>query len=174
MRPKLAAIVSLVLLCLGPTVALAQEAAEPAGEPAVYFSGTFENTLTEMPDPVPNPETGMLEVRDGRLEFQSEGGDPRISGPYVVDPIHMDIDPRTGVGRMWGIGHVTGDGGGFEGAIWGLHYPLTEEISGYTGSGWLRGNGDYEGLIYFYRGTFDGEQPVFEGIIFEGEAPPLQ
>jgi hypothetical protein len=174
MRVLAASVVTLALLCLGPATVMAQDEATPASEPAVYVSGTFENTVTEMPDPVPNPETGVLEVRNGHLEFVSEGGDPRLADPYVVDPINMDIDPRTGVGRMWGTGHYDGPDGGFEGAIWGLHYPVGEDVSGYTGSGWLTGSGAYEGLVYFYRGSFDGEEGVFEGIIFEGEAPPLE
>ena len=174
MRLLPTSMLTLTLLCLGPAAVMAQEEAVPAPEPAVYFTGTFENTVTELPEPVLNPETGMLEVRNGHIEFESVASDPRIGNPYVIDPLHMDIDPQTGVGRMWGTGRQATDEGAFEGAIWGLHYPITEEVSGYTGSGWLTGSGAYEGLTYFYRGSFDGEQSVMEGIIYEGEAPPLE
>ena len=110
-------VTTLALLSAGATAMVAQdEEAMPAGEPAVYFTGTFEELPPEMPDPVMNPETGVLEVRDGRLEFVSEGGDPRIDGPYVVEPFNMDIDPMTGVGRMWGTGRITTDEGAWEGA----------------------------------------------------------
>lgn len=175
MRTIGTAIATLALLCLGATAVVAQDdEAMPASEPATYFTGTFEEMPPELPDPVMNPETGVLEVRDGRLQFVAETTDPRVTGPYVIEPFHMDIDPVTGAGRMWGTGHVIRDGGMFEGAISGLHYPLTEEISGYTASGWLTGTGDFEGLTYFYRGSRDGEQMSFEGIIYEGEAPPLE
>jgi hypothetical protein len=168
-------ITTVALLCVGAAgVAAQDDEAMPEREPAVYFTGTFEQAPPDLPDPVMNPETGVLEIRGGRLEFESQATDPRVTGPYVVDPLNMDVDPATGVGRMWGTGHVIRDGGAFEGAIWGLHYPVTEEVSGYTGSGWLTGSGDFEGLTYFYRGTFDGEQTFVEGIIYEGEPAPLE
>ncbi|MGD8684766.1 MAG: hypothetical protein PVG27_12530 [Chloroflexota bacterium] len=169
------AVATLALLSVGATAVVAQDdEAMPAGEPAVYFTGTFEEMPPQMPDPVMNPDTGVLEIREGRLEFVSEGGDPRAAGPYVVEPFHMDIDPVTGVGRMWGTGQIVNEDGAWEGAIWGLHYPLTEEVSGYTGSGALTGSGAYEGLTYFYRGTFDGEERFFEAIIYEGDPAPLE
>ena len=174
MRTTIAAITTLALICLGSTTVVAEDEAASATEPAVYVRGTFENSVEQMPDPVMNLDTGVLEVRDGHLEFTSEGSDPRLADPYVIDPLHMDIDPRTGVGRMWGTGRYEDPEGSWEGAIWGLHYPVSEEVSGYTGSGWLTGSGAYEGLVYFYRGSFDGEESVFEGIILEGEAPPLK
>ena len=170
MRTVLASITTLALLCLAPMAAAAGEEAAPAGEPAVYFSTTFTGTVEELPDPVVNPETGVLEVRGGHLEFEAEGGDPRLANPYVIDPFHMDIDPTTGVGSMWGTGHYEDADGSWEGAIWGMHYPVTEEDSGYTTSGWLSGSGAYEGLTHFYRGSFDG----VESVVFEGEAPPLE
>ena len=176
MRTALASIVALVLLCLSPTAVLAQEDAEDqdSAAPATYFTGTFERVFEELPEPVMNPDTGMLEVRGGKLEYLGDIDDPRIAPNYVVDPLHMDIDPVTGAGRMWGTGHSVGKTGAFEGPIWGMHYPITEEVSGFTASGWLPGSGDYEGLTYFYRGSFDGEQSFMEGLIYEGEAPPLQ
>ena len=174
MRTTITAITTLSRVCLGSVTAVAEDEATSAAEPAVYVSGTFENTVEQMPEPVMNPDTGVLEIRDGHLEFTSEGGDPRLADPYVIDPLHMDIDPQTGVGRMWGTGHYEDPEGSWEGAIWGLHYPISEEDSGYTGSGWLTGSGAYEGLVYFYRGSFDGEESVFEGIVYAGEAPPLQ
>jgi hypothetical protein len=174
MRTALASIVALVLLCLGPTAVLADDEADVQAVPATYFTGTFERVLEELPDPVMNPETGMLEVRGGKLEYAGDIGDPRVAPTYLVDPFHMDIDPVTGAGRMWGTGHSVSETGAFEGPIRGFHYPITEEISGFTASGWLPGSGEYEGLTYFYRGTFDGEESFMEGLIYEGEAPPLE
>ena len=175
MRTICVSVATLALLSVSVTAVVAQdEEAMPARDPAVYFTGTFEELPPEMPDPVMNPDTGVLEVRDGRLEFIHEAGDPRVAGPYVIEPFHMDIDPATGVGRMWGTGRMEHDTGAWEGPIWGLHYPLTEEVSGYTGSGALTGSGAYEGLTYFYRGTFDGEERFAEAIIYEGEPAPLE
>ena len=45
-------------------------------------------------------------------------GDPRTEGSYAIDPFHMDIDPTTGVGRMWGTGHIENDDGS-----WGRDRP---------------------------------------------------
>ena len=176
MRTTTAVIATLALLCVGATGVVAQETDEvaPAAEPSVYFTGTFENTGLELPDPIPNLDTGVLEVRGGWIEFMTESEDPRIAGPYRIEPFHMDIDPLTGIGRMFGTGHVIREDGAFEGPIRGVSRPLTEEVDAYTASGWLTGSGAYEGLTYFYRATYDGEEAFAEGIVFGGEAPPLE
>ena len=53
MRTTTAVIATLALLCVGATGVVAQETDEvaPAAEPSVYFTGTFENTGLELPDP---------------------------------------------------------------------------------------------------------------------------
>ncbi|MEX1343660.1 MAG: hypothetical protein AB1Z63_03195 [Candidatus Limnocylindrales bacterium] len=169
------AIATLALLLVAATAVAAQEdEAMPAGDPAVYFTGTFEELPPELPVPVMNPETGVLEIRDGRLEFISEAGDPRTEGPYAVDPFHMDIDPTTGVGRMWGTGHIENDDGSWDGTVRGMHYPVAEGVDGYTAFGVLSGSGAYEGLTYSYRASFDGEDASVEAIIYEGEPAPVE
>ena len=169
------AVATLALLLVGATAVVAQEdEAMTTGEPAVYFTGTFESLPPELPDPVMNPKTGVLEVRDGRLEFVTEPGDPRIAGPYVVEPFHMDIDPTTGVGRMWGTGSIENDEGAWDGVVRGLHYPAADGVDGYTAFGVLTGSGAYEGQTYSYRASFDGEDAFVEAIIYEGEPTPVE
>ena len=176
MRTAMTTILTLGLLCTGATAVAAQETdmTMPETAPSVYLTGTWTDGPAHLPDPLPNPETGILEMRDGSIEFMVQSEDPRIDGPYRIDPIHMDIDPNTGIGRMWGTGHIVRDDGAFEGPFRGFTRPISEGVDAYTGSGWYTGSGAFEGLSYYYRATFDGETPFYEALIFEGEVPPAE
>ena len=131
------AVATLALLLVGATAVVAQEdEAMTTGEPAVYFTGTFESLPPELPDPVMNP--------------------------------------KTGVGRMWGTGHIENDEGAWDGVVRGLHYPAADGVDGYTAFGVLTGSGAYEGQTYSYRASFDGEDALVEAIIYEGEPTPVE
>jgi hypothetical protein len=174
MRKLAITIISAGLLAIGTSGVVAQdEEAAPEMEPQSWYT-TTSFVQTGMMLPEMEMVDGVVQLRDGWLEFTSYHPDPRTAGVYRIDPINWDMDPATGMAWMWGTGHHEGETGGFEGPISGTIHPIEEGIDGFTATAWLTGTGEYEGLTYWYRGTFDGEYGQLEQLIYEGDPPPME
>ena len=140
MRTVLATVAVVALLCLTTASVVAEETKEAEeaaaqAEPTVYMAGAGAFEPTDLLFPTPVMVDGVLQSRGGFIEFMVKSDDPRIDGPYRVQPFNMDIDPLTGISRMWGTGHIVREDGSFSGPVAGYTRPVGEGVDAHTGSG---------------------------------------
>lgn len=172
-----------VILAIGGSVALFGGALAPAQEAATVPAAAAST------QPVPEPEAlngaGVRVTGTGGghiLEMGEISGDelrdrvattmylsttdPRVMGE---DRFVHNIDAYRGdLGPEWGTYRLENDGGAWEGTLDGYFAgPMTHL------SGWLTGEGDYEGLTYYMEYVLDNYSFGVEinGIIFAGDPP---
>lgn len=111
-----------------------------------------------------------MQIRGVHATTDEVASDPRVSGTGTLVG-NIDVYGRNG--PQWGTFRIENEGGAWDSTWRGVNYGGSLD----TGSAWLVGSGDYEGLTYYY--TFGGNNSDLvletEGLIFPGEAPaPLQ
>jgi hypothetical protein len=152
------------LLCLalgGPP--MVAQSPEPVG--SVHVTGT-ETLHPDIRFDSQKMVDGVLQIRGVHATSDEVASDPRVSGTGTIvgntDVYGMD-------GPQWGTFRIENDGGAWEGTYRGVIYGGSLD----SGTAWMVGSGDYEGLTYFY--TFGGNNTDLvletEGLIFPGEAP---
>ncbi len=94
--------------------------------------------------------------------------DPRVGGTYRYT---QNAHDHGGMGPNWGTMRVENDDGAWEGPVSGYWYGSNTYMSGC-----LKGEDAYEGLSYCLRGSTDGGPNFieFDGLIYQGDPPPLQ
>ena len=96
-----------------------------------------------------------------------EVDDPRVSGTQTYTQYAADYG---GFGPSWGTFRIEDGAGAWVGEVSGIHVPSSGHFSG-----WLTGEGAYEGLVLYYRGDHgQGFNVTFSGVIYPAAAPPLE
>jgi hypothetical protein len=151
----------LVCLALGAPV-MAQEASPTA---AVHVTGT-ETLHSDITVPPGDVVDGVMQIRGIHATTDEVSSDPRVSG---TGTIVGNVDVYGMHGPQWGTFRIENEGGAWEGTWRGVIYGGTVD----TGTAWLVGSGDYEGLTYYYIFGGNNSDLVLEteGLIFPGEAP---
>jgi hypothetical protein len=98
--------------------------------------------------------------------IQMEMSDPRVSGE-VRFLHHADDYGRVGV--EWGTYRLENDEGAWQGPVSGFYGPRETRTSG-----WLAGEGAYEGLTYYLESVIDHGTLIMtiNGMVYPG-APPM-
>lgn len=172
MRTLRLSLVGTVVLTLLGAMGGAVLAQMDADADAVYVVRVSEEAASSDVGSWTETET-LYSSRDGWITATHDWSDPRVSGA-VTTTFHVDVDPATGQGLIWGTTHIENDGGTWNGSFRGVEYE-TLEGDFHTENGWLAGDGDYAGYTFYYQ--VDGQQRggptrVAHGVIFKGEAPP--
>jgi hypothetical protein len=108
----------------------------------------------------------VIQMRGVHAAATERIDDPRLSGTATIDG-NVDVYGTEAV--QWGTFRIENDGGAWEGTYRGVIYGGTQE----SGTVWLAGSGDYDGLSCYW--TFGGSNSdlvlEIEGLLFPGEAP---
>lgn len=176
--PAKVTLIGTLVLALGGVWFIAQpidrqEAAVPAAataEPssatgAVHVTGT--ETVHSNVDIDSEERVGSVrQVRGVHATTDEVASDPRVSG---TGTLFANVDLYGMSGPQWGTLRIENDGGAWEGTWRGVKYGGIVD----SGSAWLVGSGDYEGLTYYYsfRGGNTDLVLETEGLIYPGEAP---
>jgi hypothetical protein len=147
------------------TVPAAATAEPSAATGAVHVTGT--ETVHSNVDVDSQERVGdILKVRGVHAITDEVASDPRVSGSGTL---FANVDVYGMDGPQWGTLRIENDGGAWEGTWRGVKYGGIVD----SGSAWLVGSGDYEGLTYYY--SFGGGNTDLvletEGLIFPGGAP---
>jgi hypothetical protein len=169
---------SLVLVA-GPLSPSADVPAVPAAEApgpeaAAWFSGTggatiIENGVETWDEGIPQMR-GQVSQVPARLIAQVS--DPRMAGTQTFTQNADDYsgDAYPGFGPTWGQMRIEDDDGAWVGDVAGVwHGGGTTEMSG-----WLTGEGAYEGLVEYVLFQTSGFRVDFSGAIYPADAPPLE
>jgi hypothetical protein len=157
-----AIVVCLLLGVLTGASTLAQEA-EPTAAVRVTGTETLHSDITVPPGEM---DDGVLRIRGIHATTDEVASDPRVSGSGTIvgnaDVIRMH-------GPQWGTFRIENEGGAWEGTWRGVNHGGSLD----TGSAWLVGSGENEGLTYDYSLGGNNSDLVLEteGLIFPGEAP---
>jgi hypothetical protein len=146
-----------VCLAIGGMPALAQ--AETAG--AVWVTGT--GTPGVLVEAGTQTQAGdVLQTRGEVFTDTMEMSDPRVSGTGT-GTWNQDWYPGD-IGISWGTYRLENEGGAWSGTFTSADGTPT------VSSGFLVGEGGYEGLTYYWHQDMGDEISVV-GVIFPGEAP---
>ena len=165
LRLSLVGVVALALLG-GLGASAAGESGGGVPPEATRVTGTSEIGAYQVGDITMVGDT--IQMRDGFLTFHDDMSDPRISGLWVMTWNYDGLGSDT-VGPMWGTSRLENDGGAWEGTWSGVLYPPDRDAE----AGWFVGEGGYEGLTYYSLSTGADGAATVEGLIFEGDPPPI-
>ena len=137
----------------------------PEPTTAVHVTGT-ETLHSDITVPPGDVVDGVMQIRGIHATTDEVASDPRVSG---TGTIVGNVDVYGMHGPQWGTFRIENEGGAWEGTWRGVIYGGTVD----TGTAWLVGSGDYDGLTYYYIFGGNNSDLVLEteGLIFPGEAP---
>jgi hypothetical protein len=138
---------------------------------------TVHVTGTQIPDSFTSGDTqqvgDVVQVRDGSAVHTLEMSDPRVSGTVTV-VFNLDEYLPDEAGFQWGTSRLENGGGAWVGEWSGVFWtPPGAGDSVWDFSTWAVGEGEYEGLTFYYRISGIGPDRDVEGFIFPGDPPPL-
>jgi hypothetical protein len=151
----------------GPEVPGSPAAQVPGPEAAAFFSGTggvkiLESGEESMVDGVEYLRGQVSQMLPRLIEVD----DPRVGGAQTFTQHAADYG---GFGPTWGTFRIEDDAGAWVGDVSGAW-----SGSGTWFSGWLTGEGAYEGLVQFYQAEGGPANIRFSGVIYPADSPPLE
>jgi len=172
-RSVLGSLLALSLLAL-PATASGQtsEGATVDGDAPVYVTwrGTYDY---EFGVDVPEEEFPWGERGHSGLHVSMNASDSRVSGEQIfvfVDDIAASEEAGD-LGRSTIFVRIENAEGAWQGPLTAVMFPDNLSVE----SGWLTGEGAYEGLSYFYSYHDDTASDIHtgQGVIWPGEPPPI-
>lgn len=160
---------TVILALLGGLGAAAIAQDDGSGR-ATYFTGTRTSAVeTETGDW--REEDGVARLRGARAIETVDWSDPRLPSEMQIS---QNVDMLAGEAAVFGTTLLEGPEGYWTGQF--IAYCDVESVC--SGMNALTGHGAYEGLFAVMRAFDDIEGPefgdwVFEGLILEGEMPPM-
>jgi hypothetical protein len=172
---RLSLAVSVVVMLLGGLAATASAQEDVESGPVTHFTGTWLSQTTDTSDEEWREEDDIGHSRGVRLTEMIEWSDPRLPS----EKQHVLNFDMHNIGEFREV-PVTGTLllEGPEGYWTGEFTAYCDADGGCYGMNTITGHGAYEGLFAIFRGIpprdTDAEGGVFfEGLIFEGEMPPM-
>jgi len=169
LRVTLAGTVILALLGGLGSAAIAQ--ADTDAGPVTRVTGTVLSSVDDATDEESWEEDGIYHSRGFRVTETVDWSDPRL--PSELQSV-QNLDASGSSAVVSGTTLLEGP----EGYWTGEFIVVCDAASGCTGVNTITGHEAYEGLFAVMRAFDDIEGPVFgdwvfEGLIFEGEMPPM-
>lgn len=168
-----------VIVALGGSLALVAGPLEPdadgPGAPAIEapgleaastFSGNTYVAIIESGEEVTIDGVDHLLGQVGQSTSLLEVDDPRLAGKQTFTQSAADYG---GFGPTWGQMRIEDDDGAWVGELSGVWHAGSSDLSG-----WLVGEGAYQGLLQYIDFETSGVTVEFHGAIYPAAAPPLE
>ena len=155
----------------GPEVSGGPVLEAPGPEAAARFHGAGTVSLVEsgeatLVDGVPRLNGQVSQLRAETIEVD----DPRMAGTQTFTQHAVDYsgDTYPDFGPTWGEMRIEDDDGAWAGHVAGVFTGGGSELSG-----WLVGEGAYDGLVEYVHFQTSGYGVEFSGLIYPADAAPL-
>lgn len=169
-RSAIGSLLAVTLVAL-PATALGQSSDQAVVETDAPVHVTWEGVLDyNFGVDVPEEEFPWGERGHSGVHVSFKASDPRVSGEQII--VSVDDYPAIEAdgGRHSLLVRIENADGAWQGPVTGVDLPDYLVVE----SGWLTGEGDYEGLSFFYSYHDDTASDIHtgQGMIWPGEPPP--
>ena len=138
----------------------------PGLEAASTFSGSTYVAIVESGEEVTIDGVDHMLGQVGQSTNLLEVDDPRLAGKQTFTQSAADYG---GFGPTWGQMRIEDDDGAWVGDLSGVWHGGSSDLSG-----WLMGEGAYQGLLQYIDFETSGATVEFSGAIYPAETPPLE